>query len=152
MILENKFLSRRLDLNYSSDTTLSAGCVIVYKHLVNSKLLDKREAVIALHRAGKSDSVISETLSLARSTVRKAVKCFRKRGGLTDCSRSGRPRSHCTKPLIKCTREKIRRSPKRLMRWLAKTTNVSARTMRRVVKEDLKVSSFTLKKWHCQKL
>lgn len=107
---------------------------------------DKREAIIALHRAGKSDSVISKTLSIARSTVWKCVKRFNERGDLTDRPRSGRPRSQRTKQLIKCAREKIRRNPKRSIRLLAKTANVSPRTMRRVVKEDLKMSSFTLQK------
>ena len=106
----------------------------------------KRGAIIALHRAGKSDSFISKTLSIARSTVWKAVKRFDERGDLTDRPRSGRPRSKRTKQLIKCTREKIRRSPRRSMRLLAKTADVSPRTMRRVVHDDLKMSSFTLQK------
>ena len=52
---------------------------------------DKREAIVALHRARKSDSAIAKTLSIARSTVWKTLTCFNERGDLSDCPRSGRP-------------------------------------------------------------
>ena len=52
---------------------------------------DKREAIVALHRAGKSDSTIAKTLSIVRSTVWKTLTCFNKRGDLADHPRSGRP-------------------------------------------------------------
>ena len=54
---------------------------------------DKREAIVALHRAGKSDSAIAKTLSIAKSTVWKTLTRFNERGDLTDCPRSGRPRT-----------------------------------------------------------
>ena len=54
---------------------------------------DKREAIVALHRAGKSDSTIAKTLSIARSTVWKTLTRFNERGDLSDRPRSGRPRT-----------------------------------------------------------
>ena len=54
---------------------------------------DKREATVALHRAGKSDSAIAKTLSIARSTVWKTLTCSNERGDLADRPRSGRPRT-----------------------------------------------------------
>ena len=54
-------------------------------------MLDKREAIVALHRARKSDSAIAKTLSIARSTVWKILTRFNERGDLSDHSRSGRP-------------------------------------------------------------
>ena len=54
---------------------------------------DKREAIVALHRAGKSDFAIAKTLSISRSTVWKTVARFNKRRGLTDHPRSVRPRT-----------------------------------------------------------
>ena len=54
---------------------------------------DKREAIVALHRAGKSGSAIAKTLSIARSTVWKTLTRFNERGDLADRSRSGRPRT-----------------------------------------------------------
>ena len=51
---------------------------------------DKREAIVALHHARKSDSTIAKTLSIARSTVWKTLTCFNERD-LADHPRSGRP-------------------------------------------------------------
>ena len=53
-------------------------------------MLDKREGIVALHHAGKSDSAIAKTLSIARSTVWKTLTRFNERGDLADCP-SGRP-------------------------------------------------------------
>ena len=52
---------------------------------------DKREAIVALHRAGKSDSAIAKTLSIVRSTVWKTLTRFNERGDLSDRPKSGRP-------------------------------------------------------------
>ena len=51
---------------------------------------DKREAIVALHHARKSDSTIAKTLSIARSTVWKTLTRLNERGDLSDCPRSGR--------------------------------------------------------------
>ena len=52
---------------------------------------DKREAIVALHRARKSDFAIAKTLSIARSTIWKTLTRFNERGDLSECPRSGRP-------------------------------------------------------------
>ena len=52
---------------------------------------DKREAIVALHRARKLDSAIAKTLLIARSTVWKTLTRFNERGDLSDHPRSGRP-------------------------------------------------------------
>ena len=54
---------------------------------------DKREAIVALHRARKSDSAIAKTLSIARSTAWKTLTRFNERGDLSDRPRNGRPRT-----------------------------------------------------------
>ena len=55
---------------------------------------EKREAIVALHRAGKSDSAIAKTLSIARSIVWKTLTRFNERGDLADRPRRGKP---CTR-------------------------------------------------------
>ena len=56
-------------------------------------MLDKREAIVALHRARKSDSAIAKTLPIARSTIWKTLTRFNERGNLSDRPRSGRTRT-----------------------------------------------------------
>ena len=96
-------------------------------------MTENRAAIVALHRAGKSNSDIAKTLSIGRSTVWKTLKQFNKRGDLSDRPRSGRPRSQQSKPISKRILEKIRRNPKRSIRRLAKTSEMSPRTMRPVM-------------------
>ena len=110
------------------------------------KITENRAAIVALHHAGKSNSDIVKTLSIGRSTVWKTLKRFNKRDDLSDCPRSGRSHSQQSKPMIKRIQEKIRRNPKRSIKKLAKTSEMSPRTMRQLVHEDLKMSSFTLQK------
>ena len=76
-------------------------------------MTENRAAIVALHRAGKSNSDIAKTLPIGRSTVWKTLKRFNERDDLSDRPRSGRPRSQRSKPIIKRIREKIRRNPKR---------------------------------------
>ena len=74
------------------------------------------------------------------------IKSFKERGDLSDCLRCGRPRSQRSKSMIKCIRERIWRNPRRSIRLLAKTANMSPRTLRRLVHKDLKIFSFSLQK------
>ena len=109
-------------------------------------MTENRAAIVALHRARNLNSNIARTLSIGRSTVWKTLKRFNERGYLSDRPRIGRPRSQQSKPIIKRILEIIRRNPKRSIRRLAKTSETSPRTMRRLVHEDLKMSFFTLQK------
>ena len=64
-------------------------------------MTENRAAIVALHRAGKSNSDIAKTLSIGRSTVWKTLKQFNERGDLSDHPRSGRLCSQQLKPMIK---------------------------------------------------
>ena len=63
-------------------------------------MTENRAAIVALHRAGKSNSDIEKTLSIGRSIVWKTLKRFNKRSDLSDRPRSGRPRSQRSKQLF----------------------------------------------------
>ena len=109
-------------------------------------MTENRAAIVALHHARKSNSDIAKTLSIERSTVWKTLKQFNERGDIFDFPRSGKPRSQQSKSMIKCIQKKFRRNLKRSIRRLVKTSEMSPRTMRPLVHEDLKMSSFTLQK------
>ena len=64
--------------------TLSPHDLFLGETLSSSKMLGKRETILALHGAKKSDSAIEKTLSMVRSTVWKTLKCFKERGDLSD--------------------------------------------------------------------
>ena len=67
----------------------------------------KREAILSLHRAGKSSAVISKNLCVARSTVWKTIKRYKERGDFKDRERSGRPRSKRSASMSKPSGKKI---------------------------------------------
>ena len=92
----------------------------------------KREAILSLHRAGKTQTSIAKSLGVAQSTVSKALKRFKEQGDFADRSRCGRPRSQRTVSIIKAVRERIRQNPERSMRKMTKETRMSAKTMSRL--------------------
>jgi len=109
-----------------------------------SIMSDKRAAIIELHRAGKTNSEIVKLLKAPRSTVYNTVGRFKELQSTDDRPRSGRPRSSRTPKMINAVRARIRRNPKRSLRAMACDMNVSEKTIRNIVKIDLKMSSFKM--------
>ena len=105
---------------------------------------DKRAAIIELYRAGKTNSEILKLLKAPRSTVYHTISRCKELQSTEDRPRSGRPRSSRTPKMINAVRARIRRNPKRSMRAMARDMNVSEKTIRNIVKTDLKMSSFKM--------
>ena len=70
--------------------------------------MSKREAIIQLHCAGRTNSVIIKLLKVAKSTVYHVFNRFKELGTSEDRPRSGRPRTARTKKVIKAVRERVR--------------------------------------------
>ncbi|XP_076044978.1 uncharacterized protein LOC143027553 [Oratosquilla oratoria] len=108
--------------------------------------MSQREAIIELHRAGKTNSEIIKLLKVAKSTVYHVVNRFKELGTSEDRRRSGRPRTARTKKVVNAVRERMRRNPKRSIRKLAKDMNVSNTSMRTIVRKDLRLSPYKMRK------
>lgn len=108
--------------------------------------MSQREAIIQLHRAGKTNSEIIKLLKVAKSTVYHVVNRFKELGTSEDRPRSGRPRTARTKKVVNAVRERMRRNPKRSIRKLAKDMNVSNTSMRTIVRKDLRLSPYKMRK------
>ena len=108
--------------------------------------MSKRHAIIELHRAGVSNSMIIKQLKVPKSTVYDTVARFKELGDEKDRPRSGRPSTARTPKIIKAARKRVRRNPKRSIRKMTQEMNISPKTMRIIVKTDLKLSPFKLKK------
>ena len=83
---------------------------------------------------------------MPKSTVYDAVARYKELGNAKDRPRSGHPRSALTKENIKAMQERIRRNPKRSMRKMANQMKMDPKSMRTIVKTDLKLSPFKLRK------
>ena len=97
-----------------------------------------------LFESGQTPSKICKLLKgrVSRSGVYKALKRLNETGSALPKVRSTPSRKVRTPKLIKNTREKIRRNPKRSIRKLASAAGVSYGTMQNVLKNDLNLSPY----------
>ena len=103
--------------------------------------------MIELHCAGKTNSQIIDLLKVAKSTVYHVVKRFKELGTSKDCPRNGRPWSEQTKRvIIKVVCERVRRNPKRWIRKLAKDFQMIKSSIQTIIKSDLMLSPFKMRK------
>ena len=108
----------------------------------------KRDAIVALAPSGFNVGSIAKRLNVHRTSVYR-IKKFSSKGSVDDEPRSGRPRSSRTKDLVKSVKVKISRNPRRSLKKMAAEAGISPTSMRRLVHEDLKMSSFrTVKRHH----
>ena len=108
--------------------------------------LSDRNSIINLHLKGVKNTVIANALKISRVTVYRAVKRFLEMGDASDRQRSGRPRLVRTPEKIKSVRERIRRNPNRSIRKMANEFKMSEKSMRRLIKDDLKMKSLSFQK------
>ena len=102
-----------------------------------------RNAMIKLHKSGNSNVEIEKRLDMNCSTMWKIVK-FQETGNTHDRPGRGRKRSARSSQLLKNTREKLRRNPRRSCRTLTTTAGVSKSTMQQVLRDYLGVRSFKM--------
>ena len=105
---------------------------------------DKCAAIIELHCTEKTNSAIVKLLKAPRSIVYHMVSRFKVLQSTEDRPRSGRSRISWTPKMINAVRARIRHNSKRSMRAMARDMNVSEKTIRNIVKIDLKMSSFKM--------
>ena len=107
-----------------------------------AKYLDKRTAIVELFKAGKSHKEIWKNLKMNRMPVWRTLKRYKKSGNVQNRPGQGRPRSARTAKLVKATREKVRRNPRRSIREMAKEAKVSQGTMFTILCKDLQMSPY----------
>lgn len=109
--------------------------------------MHNKEAILKLLRAQKSIPEIMALENCSRATVFRVKAAI----GLPSAPRksgSGRKRTVRTPALIQSIKKKVTRNPVRSMRKMAKEANVSEKTVRRVIKYDLKAKSRARVKRH----
>jgi len=89
--------------------------------------MEKREAIIKLHREGKSCRDIAkvlDSLKVTKSTAWYTIKRYEATKGVANLKKLGRPRTVRTRNLVEATRKKITRNPKRSMRQMVSEAGV----------------------------
>ena len=100
----------------------------------------KREQVVRLLEQGLGQTAIFAALGpigFSLSFVKRAIKRWRKEGSVADHKKAGRPRSVRTPQVVKRVREQLRRCKATSSSRVASALNLSRRTMRRILHDDL---------------
>ncbi|CAD6195867.1 unnamed protein product [Caenorhabditis auriculariae] len=93
-----------------------------------------------------TNSEIGKKLKVSRVLVFRTAQRYRRLGTSDDMQRSGRPVTVTTPEAVKAVREKIRRTPERSVRKMAKEYKMSRESMRTVVKDKLKMIPYRMQK------
>ena len=108
----------------------------------------KRALVIQKCRDGKKVGEISKELKIPHQTVSNIIKRFQNSQEFSDKPRSGRPRSARSRKNIKAIKERIQRDPRRSMRKMARDLKIDERSVRNIVKKDLKLKPIKFQSAH----
>lgn len=103
--------------------------------------MKKTSSVPDLLHAGVSPTAIARQLGISRRSIYKIKKKMELTGTNERKAGSGRKRSARTKSVIDKVKSRLKRNPVRSMRKMAKELNISLTSVRRIVKEDLKMKS-----------
>uniref|UniRef100_A0A8R1HU78 Helicase ATP-binding domain-containing protein n=1 Tax=Caenorhabditis japonica TaxID=281687 RepID=A0A8R1HU78_CAEJA len=108
-------------------------------------MLKARPSIIDLHKQGKTTSKIRLALGISKITVWRTIKRWEETGANIDRPRSGRPRTSITPERV-MVRERIRCNPHRSLQKMAGGVQTSDRSVRRIVKNVLKIKSYRVRK------
>lgn len=106
---------------------------------------ENRIAIIALFKVGKKNTEIFDilkSLKINKRFVERTAKRYKECGLWEDRPRSGKPRTARTPNTVKAVQARIQRNPLRKQKIMALEMNVSARSMSRMLKQDLKLGAY----------
>jgi len=108
---------------------------------------EKRIEILGMFKRGKKVMEISRELGLPHSTVSKAIKRFNELGTSADRKGRGRKKTARTPQMIRTIKRKVQRGEDN-KRKMAREEGISERTVRRIVKEDMKSKSYKKQEAH----
>jgi AraC-like DNA-binding protein len=106
----------------------------------------QRGAIISLYEAGKRQCEIVRLLGISRQLVSSAIKRYDELGHLGDRPGRGRKRTVRTPRLRHIVKQRLTRNPQAKVRKMARDLGVSHSTLQRVVKNELKLTAYKLRK------
>ncbi|CAH2091706.1 unnamed protein product [Euphydryas editha] len=115
---------------------------------------ENRIAVIALHKVGMELSVIFQThqkLGFIRMFVYRTINRNNNTWSVEDQKRSGRPRAVRTTKPVNAVKVRIHQNPIRNQKILSREMKIPARTLSRIIKQDLKLGAYRRYRYTCSK-
>lgn len=112
----------------------------------------KRNSVIALHLAGKSNAAIVKELQhlkVNKMFVSRTINRYNDTGSVKK-RYGGGPKKTATNPdMIRKVKARIQRNPRQSANKIAKEMHISDRSVRRILKNHLHVKPYKIQKVHC---
>ena len=111
--------------------------------------MEQRAAIKLFHDNGFSPASIAKQLAkvhIGERKVYRTIKRLRETGTIADRKRSGRPRSVRTPALVNKVKCRLLRNPKQSINHMASQLKVKRSTLQRVVKFDLGLRPYKLRK------
>ena len=108
-----------------------------------------RSTIISLFMAGNSNGEIFRILknqNVGRRLIHRTIQRFKDTGTVQDRPRTGRSRIIRTRNLKEKLRKRIARNPRRSIRKMAQDFQISDRSLRRVIHDDLGIKALRRKK------
>ena len=96
-----------------------------------------RELVAERLSAGEAKQVITKALGVRRNVVNRVIKMLAMRGDVKKIHRGGKQRTKRIPPTFRAVNRKIEHNPRRSIQKLAFHHDMSEKSMRRLVKNDL---------------
>ncbi len=114
-------------------------------------MYDLRQIIVRAFQRGERQADIFRRFKpdgVSRQFISMTIKRWRETASTADRPRSGAPRSARTSKLVQRVRQRIRRNRRRSSRKLAAALDTSRSTVRRLLKNDLRVKALKRQKAH----
>ena len=111
----------------------------------------KRNSVIALYLAGKSQPAIVRELShlkVNKMFVYRTIKRYNDTGSIAKRYGGGPKKTATTPEMVRKVKARLERNPRRSGRKMAKELKISQDSIRRILKNELKVKAYKFQKAH----
>uniref|UniRef100_A0A6P4F0R8 Uncharacterized protein LOC108045962 n=1 Tax=Drosophila rhopaloa TaxID=1041015 RepID=A0A6P4F0R8_DRORH len=111
----------------------------------------KRNSVIALHLAGKSQPSIVRELKLLKVNkvfVYRTITRYNDTGSIAKRHGGGHQKTATSREMVQKVKKRLERNPRRSANQMAKELKISDRSIRRILKNDLKVKPYKIQKAH----
>lgn len=107
----------------------------------------KRNSVIGLHLAGKTQVAIVRALKhldVNKFFVHRTIKRYNETGSIAKRYGGGRKKTATAPEVVQKVKKRLERNPRRSANQMAKDLNISQRSMRRILQNELKVKPYKL--------
>uniref|UniRef100_A0A3P8VM51 Uncharacterized protein n=1 Tax=Cynoglossus semilaevis TaxID=244447 RepID=A0A3P8VM51_CYNSE len=104
----------------------------------------KHDQIVALKEAGLTTKQIMKKVNICHKTVYNVMERYKETGKTTSKPIPGRKRSVRTKRVVEMVRNRVQRNLCRSVRTTAKEVNISKPSLRRIVKQDLRLKALKM--------